>query len=142
ISRRLVDAMGGRFWLDSTPGRGSTFHFAIPLVEGRHQEPKPGKPVELENVAALVVDDNSTNRRILEEFLLAWRMRPTLAADAGAALRHLNGALQAGRSFPLLLVDAHMPETDGFALVAQIRQNPGLAGATIMMLTSARQAGD
>jgi two-component system sensor histidine kinase/response regulator len=99
-------------------------------------------PAELEGVAVLVVDDNYTNRRILEEVLASWSMRPTAAEDARTALSHLNLMLVAGHPSPLVLVDANMPEIDGFTLVEQIRQNPGLAAATIMMLTSTAERGD
>jgi two-component system, sensor histidine kinase and response regulator len=89
-----------------------------------------------------VVDDNFTNRRILEEMLTAWRLKPVLAESAPNAMTSLEKALGAGVPFPLVLVDANMPEVDGFALVEQIRRNPGLKGAIIMMLTSASQSGD
>src|SRR5205085_10840186 len=85
----------------------------------------------------LVVDDNATSRRILEELLLGWRMRPTVVADAAAALRELRGAAAAGAPFPVVLIDAVMPETDGFTLAAQIRQSADLAGPLVMMLSSA-----
>ena len=88
------------------------------------------------------MDDNFTNRRILEEMLAAWRLKPVLAESAREAMSQLEKALDAGLPFPLVLVDANMPEMDGFALVEQIRRNPGLAGAIIMMLTSAGQTGD
>jgi CheY-like chemotaxis protein len=74
--------------------------------------------------------------------LTAWRLKPALAESARNAMSSLEKALGAGVPFPLVLVDANMPEMDGFALVAQIRRNPGLAGAIIMMLTSASQSGD
>jgi two-component system sensor histidine kinase/response regulator len=93
-------------------------------------------------VPVLVVDDNATNRHILKEMLRAWRMKTTLADSARLALSCLEEALDHGRPFPLVLTDANMPEMDGFALVERIRQNPRLAGATIMMLTSAGQRGD
>jgi CheY-like chemotaxis protein len=96
----------------------------------------------LADLAVLVVDDNSTNRRILEEMLTAWRLKPVLAENARKAMSSLEEALAAGVPFSLVLVDANMPETDGFALVEQMRRNPGLAGAIIMMLTSAGQSGD
>lgn len=100
------------------------------------------RPAKLEGLAALVVDDNNTNRRILEEMLTGWHMKPTVTDDAGNALHLVRAAADSGRPFPLLLVDAKMPKIDGFTLIEQIKQSPRLATATIMMLTSAGQIGD
>jgi len=83
------------------------------------------------------VDDNATNRRILYEVLRHWRMQPTAAENGHTALRMLQEARQAGAAFPLVLLDALMPEMDGFTVVARIKQEPALAGATILMLSSA-----
>jgi PAS domain S-box-containing protein len=142
ISRRLVEMMGGRIWLESTPGEGAAFHFTVWLGKGDPTKRATAAPANLEGLVVLVVDDNSTNRRILEEMLTAWRLRPVLAKSARKAMSRLEKALGAGVPFPLVLVDANMPEMDGFALVEQIRGNPGLAGAIIMMLTSASRSGD
>jgi PAS domain S-box-containing protein len=142
ISRRLVEMMGGRIWLESTPGKGSAFHFTVWLGRGDQTKQATPEPASLDGLAVLVVDDNLTNRRILEEMLTAWRMKPALAESARNAMSSLEKALGAGVPFPLVLVDANMPEVDGFALVEQIRRNPGLKGAIIMMLTSASQSGD
>jgi CheY-like chemotaxis protein len=104
----------------------------VPVVELTH----------LQGLPVLVVDDNATNRCILEEMLLRWRMTPTLAASGRAALAELEGAKEKGKPFPLVLTDAQMPEMDGFALAERIKQNPELAGATILMLTSVGHRGD
>jgi len=96
----------------------------------------------LRDVKVLVVDDNRTNRRILEGMLLHWHMKPTSVDCAGAALAQLSAALEAGEPYSLILTDMHMPEMDGFALIEQIRRRPELSTATIMMLTSAGHRGD
>jgi CheY-like chemotaxis protein/HPt (histidine-containing phosphotransfer) domain-containing protein len=84
----------------------------------------------------LVVDDNATNRRILDEVLRGWAMRPTLANGGETALAELHRAAAAGTPFPLVLLDCHMPGMDGLALARQIRQRPELVGATVLMLLS------
>jgi PAS domain S-box-containing protein len=142
ISRRLVEMMGGRIWLESTPGKGTAFHFTVWLGRGKQTRQATPEPANLAGLAVLVVDDNFTNRRILEEMLTAWHLKPALAESARKAMSCLKKALDAGVPFPLILIDANMPETNGFALVEQIRRNPGLKGAIIMMLTSASQSGD
>jgi CheY-like chemotaxis protein len=93
-------------------------------------------------MSALVVDDNRTNRLILEQLLTGWRLKPTLAEEARSALRLLQQAAEAGTPYALVLVDSIMPEVDGFALVQQIREDPRLATATLMMLTSGGRHGD
>ena len=90
----------------------------------------------------LVVDDNSTNRRILEHTLLQWGMKPTLVSSGWAAVAELRREKEAGKPTPLVLLDAHMPQLDGFQTASKIKQDPELLAATIMMLTSGGQRGD
>jgi CheY-like chemotaxis protein len=90
----------------------------------------------------LVVDDNLTNRRILGEMLRRWGTMPQLAASGAQALTMLQGADRSGKGFALLLVDAQMPDMDGFTLVERVRQHADLGKITIMMLTSVGQRGD
>jgi CheY-like chemotaxis protein len=143
ISMRLVELMGGRFWVESEMGRGSTFHFNTSFGLGARAE--GFTPVALEKLlgmAVLVVDDNSTNRRILAQMLNNWRMAPGVAESGAMALSMLEKALRELRPYPLILLDAHMPGMDGFEVVEEIRMRPSLARATIMMLTSDLAAGD
>ena len=144
ISMRLVEQMGGRLWLESEVGRGSTFHFTVPLPLAAAQPPPPrpsDAPVVLRGLRVLIVDDNDTNRRILVEMARSWGMEPTAAGSGPAALAELHRAGREG-AYPLLLLDAMMPDMDGFALAAEIQRHPELARAAVMMLTSADRPGD
>jgi CheY-like chemotaxis protein len=145
ISSRLVEMMGGKIWVESEVGRGSEFHFRARLGIARAKPAEPGTlapMVNLRGVKVLVVDDNRTNRRILEAMLRRWEMIVTSTEGAEEALEQLCAALEAGEPFELILTDMHMPRMDGFALVERIRQRPELSTATIMMLTSAGHRGD
>ena len=146
ITSQLVKMMQGQLWLESEPGQGSTFHFTAHFgrsaARPRRGPSVEGQTISLRDMAVLVVDDNATNRRILQAMLAHWLMQPTLAAGGWEALAYMRAAKDAGKPYPLVLVDAQMPDLDGFALAEQIKRDPTLAGATIMMLTSAGQRGD
>jgi two-component system sensor histidine kinase/response regulator len=145
ISTRLVEMMGGKIWVESETGRGSQFHFTTRLGLTDAKEIKIGSiapPEILRGARVLIVDDNRTNRRILEGMLGRWEMVSVSVEEGQEALDALSGARAAGQPFSLILTDMHMPEMDGFTLVEQIRKRPELATATIMMLTSAGHRGD
>jgi len=140
ISSQLVTLMGGRLSVESVPDRGATFSFTANLrVFDQPLEKLPVRPVSLEGLPVLVVDDNQTNLTILREMLARWRMNPSAVADGATALAALSGS---PHGFPLVLLDAMMPGIDGFAVARQIRQDPRLDAATIMMLSSADRPGD
>jgi CheY-like chemotaxis protein/HPt (histidine-containing phosphotransfer) domain-containing protein len=98
--------------------------------------------VDLQGVRVLVVDDNATNRRILEEMLKRWHMVPILADGARSALIRLNEAANEGVRFPLVILDANMPGMDGFELAGKIKQDARFDDPSIIMLTSSMRAGD
>ena len=138
ISSRLVELMGGRIWVESDVGQGSRFHFTVRLsVAG--EAAVPGYRFEapqLHGLPVLVVDDNATNRRILDEVLRAWGMQPTTTGGAKAAWERMQQALREGEPFRLVLTDAHMPDLDGFSLVEQIKADAQLSRTVVVMLTS------
>lgn len=145
ISRRLVQMMGGQIWVESTVGKGSCFHFTARLAEPRNTPAAPQAPVGpsiLVGVRVLIVDDNRTNRRILEGLVTRWGMIPTAAADGEMALAIYNDAALSGEPFGLILTDMHMPKMDGFGMVERLKAHSGSCSSTIMMLTSGGQRGD
>ena len=144
ISTRLVKLMEGRIWVESEPNKGSKFHFTAKfgLVTGLQAQPSPLAKVNLQGTPVLVIDDNATNRRILDAMLKGWSMQPTLVESGHDGLVTLRLTKETGKPFPLILLDAQMPGMDGFMVVQKIKEDPTLAGSAILMLTSAGQRGD
>jgi signal transduction histidine kinase/CheY-like chemotaxis protein len=143
VSLRLVKMMGGRMWVESEPGQGSCFHFTARLgatEPARSAEPAP--PLLPRNARVLVVDDNDTSRRILRDALGKLGIDAKAAASANAAIGLMRELADAGSPVTLLVADAHMPGTDGFSLAEQVKADPKLAQAAIVMLISADHRGD
>ncbi|MCG6658235.1 response regulator [Halomonas campisalis] len=141
IAAQLVAMMGGEIALAEGPeGRGSCFSFSADFGLPSEQDERAREPHGLQGRRVLVVDDNRTNRMILDEILLSWGMRPTAVANADHALEALEQA--ADDPFPLALLDVVMPGMDGYTLAERIRQRPEWAGLQILMLSSGMRAGD
>jgi two-component system sensor histidine kinase/response regulator len=142
ISSTLVQMMGGRIWVESQPGQGSTFHFTVDVRVAADQDADDPLPVELESLRVLVVDDNATNRRIFEKTLEKWKMLPTLVESGSAAVEAVRTAAARREPFKLVLLDANMPEMDGFAVARALKTENGADAPTVMMLTSSGEPQD
>jgi len=144
IASQLVALLGGRIWVESEPSAGSRFHFTLPFEIRSEQRPKPPSLEfrDLRGVRVLIVDDNATNRRIVEEIVISWGMTPSLVDGGEPALSAIRMAQEAGEPFDLVLLDFQMPDMDGFEVAERIQKQPEIGATTIMMLSSVGQRGD
>ena len=137
ICRQLVTAMGGSIGVDSTPGRGSTFWVTLPLARAVDGSIRPPHPTNLlRSLRALVVDDNTTNRVVLDDQLTAWGMDVSLTNSGERALEILREAAEDGRPFDVAIIDLTMPGMDGLALARRITADPLLAGTELALLAT------
>lgn len=144
ISLRLVRLMRGELWLESKAGEGATFHFTadLPTHAGGVGLADGAEEVVLCGLRALIVDDNATNRAVLEGYLARWEVVPESVASGQAGLVALREAAAAGQPFRVVLLDGQMPDVDGFALAAAIRAESTLGDPVLLLLTSGPQRGD
>lgn len=139
ISSQLVSLMGGRLQVESEIGRGSVFSFSarFELQDTPSITLSPLTSDDLIGLPVLVVDDNATNRRLLEVMLINWEMKPTTVGGGKAALAALRQAFEDDNPFALVLMDYHMPEMDGLMVAERIQEDPDISGVPVILLTSA-----
>ena len=141
ISRQLIELMGGTLSVTSEPGAGSTLTALIPFARAGDATSRTGA-ADLSGVHALIVDDNLTNQRVLQEMVIGWGCTAVLADGAKEALVLLRGAVAEARPFDVLLLDVNMPDIDGYGLARLVCADPSLARTPMVMLTSSAQRGD
>ena len=144
ISRQFTELMGGRIWVESGANQGSQFHFTVKLgLDPQASEPQEnGETVQFDNAPVLVVDDNATTRRILEEMLKSWNLNVVKADCAEEALTLIDRADRDSSPYSLYLFDAYLPGMESFILQDHMRHNPDMAKTTIMLLASPNHKGD
>ena len=142
ICARLVKMMGGRIHVGSRLGQGSCFSFEVVFPMAETSLPPLVPSIALADLHVLIVDDNETNRLVLQRQVAVWGLRGGLASSAEEALASLRGSLEAGDPFDLAIIDFNMPETDGEQLGRAIQADPRLRGTVMIMLSSVDQRGD
>jgi two-component system sensor histidine kinase/response regulator len=144
IVKRLVELMHGRVWIESDLGQGSKFHFSVrlPLCEEPSRQDETPRRAAIRGTRCLIVDDNATNRRILDDILQSWDMLPTCADSGASGIAALRAGVEAGQRFELVLTDINMPGMDGFSLIETMRADPDLAETIAIILTSGDRPND
>ncbi|MGQ9608791.1 MAG: PAS domain S-box protein [bacterium] len=143
ISSKLVNMMKGKIWVESELGIGSTFHFTAVFEIHKDQKNKiPAQNIDLCHISVLIIDDNYADRRVLQEMLNSWNIKSSLADSGALGLKMLREAKASGKPFDLVILDAMMPEMDGFSVAENIHNDPSISDVKVIMLTSMGRQGD
>jgi len=142
IVAQLIALMGGRIWVESAVGVGSTFHCTVLVGVPPGQHTAVRVSAALHGLKVLVVDDNATQRRIVQDFLCHWAMCPTLVESGATALDALRHACQARQPFDVVILEAHLPGEESGAVALWLRQQPALATTPLVLLTAATHVGE
>jgi signal transduction histidine kinase/DNA-binding response OmpR family regulator/CHASE3 domain sensor protein len=143
ISSQLVELMGGRIWVESELGRGSTFHVELAFHKGDpRQYADTADITDLAGLPVLIVDDHDMSRTMLAGIFSSWHMAPSAVSSAEAGLVCLHTARERQQPFALVITDSHLPDSDGFEFASRVHADETLSDTMIVMLTSAGQRGD
>jgi two-component system sensor histidine kinase/response regulator len=141
ICSQLTRMMGGRIWVESEFGKGSTFHFTATFRVSSDEVKRPGKLSTIRGKKVLVVDDNQTNRLIFDEMVKGWHMKPTSVDNALSGLAELSQAATSAEPYDLVLLDCMMPDMDGFGFAEAVREDSKLKDTKLLMISSAALGG-
>lgn len=143
ITKQLIELMGGKIWVESEVGRGSSFHFLADFeISSANRRVALADFEILKSKRVLIVDDNFTNRKILDETLKNWHMNPELASSATEAFKLIERSINEGRLYDIMLLDVNMPEMDGWEFASRVRQIRELKNVKIIIMPSAGLRGD